>query len=367
MDSLKSQQLSLELVDIYLSIEEEILKNIAKKIGSNKILLEKDINSWQFSKLNELGMLQQEQIRMIAQYAGRAQEEIANLLTNAGYAAVEEIESDMKEALKNGAALKNPAAMKDSTQLFAVLNAYELQAKQSFNLVNTTILNQSQQVYLDIINQTTAKVLTGVYTGKDALREVSSQWAERGVPALIDKKGRRWSTEAYVNMITRSVSNNVANDMQEARMDEYDIDLIEVSSHSGARPLCAPYQGRIFSRSGKSKKYPALSSTSYGKPAGLKGVNCGHKFYPYIPGFSKKTYKPYDQGENAKTYRESQIQRAMERDIRKSKRKLMMMEQMKDNKGIEAAKQEIRDKQSAMREFINDTGRTRRYNREKPY
>ncbi|MCP1285387.1 phage minor capsid protein [Bacillus sp. S0635] len=367
MDPLKSQQLSLELMEIYLSIEEEILTNVAKRVGSNKKLLESDIQSWQFKKLTELGALNDEHMRIIANHTGRTSKEIRKLLMTAGYTAVEEFEPMYKDAIKDGAPLRLPSAVQDSTQLFSILTAFEQQAKVTFNLVNTTLLDQSQQIYLDIINKTTAKVLTNIYTPKDALRATAAEWAEKGIPALIDKKGRSWSTEAYVNMVTRTMSNNVANEMQLTRMDDYKVDLIEVSSHIGARPLCAPYQGRIFSRSGKSKKYPALSSTSYGKAAGLCGINCHHIFYPYIPGYSKQTYQPYDSGENAKAYRESQIQRSLERDIRKAKRKLKMMEEMKDKKGIAMAKQDIRDGQEAMREFIKFTGRTRRYNREKPY
>jgi len=67
------------------------------------------------------------------------------------------------------------------------------------------------------------------------LRRVSSEWAQKGVPALIDKAGRQWSTEAYVGMVTRTMSNNIANEMQDERMNEYGVDLVEVSSHDGAR------------------------------------------------------------------------------------------------------------------------------------
>lgn len=366
MDPLKAQQLTLGTVDVFLSIEEQILINIAKRLKSGKQLLIDDINSWQLEKLQQLESLTQANVITIAKHSGMAIDEVTAMLEQAGYLAVDENEADLIEAVQKGKLIETvPVAQ--SVSLQNVIAAYTTQAKDTFNLVNSTMLSQARQVYLDIINQTVGKVLSGVSTPQEALREIASKWAEKGVPALIDKAGRQWSTEAYINAVTRSMSNNIANEMQEARMDEYGADLIEVSSHSGARPGCAPYQGRIFSRSGNHPKYKPLSSTSYGEASGLKGVNCGHLFYPYIEGITDRTYRPVKKAENDKAYAESQAQRKLERDIRKAKRELAMMEAMGDSEGVELAKKKIRDKQANMREFINETGRTRRRNREAVY
>ena len=60
---------------------------------------------------------------------------------------------------------------------------------------------------------------------------------------------------------------------------------MEVSAHAGARPEHAAWQGKVYSRSGTSEKYPDFrSSTGYGTGAGLCGWNCRHTFGPYIEG-----------------------------------------------------------------------------------
>jgi len=367
MDPLKQQQLATPVVEVYLSIEEQILINIARRLSKHRSLLtEDDILAWQMEQLKMLGDLSKENIKTIAKYSGLAVLEIEKMLKEVGYSGANLFEGEMKEAAQMGL-LTNPAPVEASVALETVLLTYQAQALDTFNLVNTTLLHQSQQAHLDIVNQTVGKVLVGVLTPSQALRETASKWANEGIPALIDKAGRRWSTEAYLNMVTRSTSNNIANDMQFARMDEYGADLIEISSHLGARPRCAPYQGRIYSRSGKHKKYPPLSSTSYGEIAGIKGINCHHVFFPFIEGISKQRFHPYDAKQNKKAYEQSQKQRYLERDIRKSKRELSMMEAMKDEPGIQMAKQKVRHKQANMREFINETGLTRQYSREKPY
>jgi len=226
------------------------------------------------------------------------------------------------------------------------------------------MLKQAQQVYLDILNTTVGKVLGGVITPQQALRQTVSKWAQKGIPAFIDKAGRKWSTEAYINNVTRSTSNNVANEMQMKRGDEYGVDLIEVSSHLGARPLCRKWQGAIYSKSGKHKKYRPLSDTSYGEAAGLGGCNCRHQFYPFIEGVSTQRYEPYDDTENDRVYKESQQQRHLERQIRKAKKEVKVMEALGDPEGVKEAKNKVSQRQAAMREFINQTKRKRQYNRE---
>lgn len=363
MDPQKSQQLTLSVVNIFLGLEESILSNITDFLSKNDKLLEEDIQSWQIQSLSMLDELTQENLTTIAEEAGISIDAVIEMLEMAGFNAVDEVEGDLKEAAEKGRLLV-PPNKEDSAVLKNVILTYASQAKDSFNLVNSTMLQQSKQIYLDIINQTTAKVLSGISTPREALIETASKWAEKGVPALIDKSGRQWSTEGYVNAVLRSMVNNVANDMQEARMDEYDCDLVEISSHMGARPKCAKYQGKIFSRSGKSKKFPSLNSTSIGEPDGLFGINCGHKKYPYIDGITRKTYSPYDEKANKKAYEESQKQRYLEREIRKAKRQLMVVEKLGDEHQIIKAKARVRDKQKKMRTFINNTNRKRDYDRE---
>jgi len=373
MDKEKLEKLSRPLRKLHLSVEEEILINIARKIArDNDLLVDIEengdiqrIESWQMQRLNDLESLTLDNIRTIAKYADKTVEVISDTLSKAGYQAVGDIEGVLKEGAKKGVLIApNEQNFRKSESLLNILRTMVNRAENDFNLINTTLLDQSRMVYLDIINRTTANVLTGNMTPQQALRRVSSEWAQKGVPALIDRAGRQWSTEAYVGMVTRTMSNNIANEMQDERMAEYGVDLVEVSGHDGARPLCAPYQGRIFSLSGNHPDYPPLSSTSIGEPAGLFGVNCGHVKYPYIPGLTKRSFKPVSQRRNEKIYEESQKQRYLERRIREAKREKEVMEVLGDEEGIREAKQRIRDRQANMREFINTTDRTRRRYRE---
>ncbi len=68
-------------------------------------------------------------------------------------------------------------------------------------------------------------------------------------------------------------------------------DLVEVTAHAGARPEHAEWQGKVYSRSGTSKKYPSLVKvTGYGTGAGLGGWNCRHNMLPFFEDISTRAY-----------------------------------------------------------------------------
>ncbi|MGE8057369.1 phage minor capsid protein [Bacillus mycoides] len=367
----KSQQLSLFVVDIYNAIEEELLLNMAKLLKRDMDLLLTAENGdqyqhWRMVQLNKLGILDKQQLETIARHSGMTAKEVRTMLQNAGSAAVGSHEEFYSHAVKLGL-LEVAPPITTNAALIGILNAYVNQALSTLNLVNTTMLKHSQQMYLDVLNTTVGKMLAGTITQQQAVRQTIAEWSNKGIPGFVDKSGRKWSAEAYVNTVCRSTSNNVANEMQDERMKDYGVDLVETSSHMGARPKCAPYQGRIFSMSGKSKKYPAWSTTSYGDPAGILGVNCRHIKYPYIEGMSTQRNKPQDYAENDRVYKESQKQRSLERDIKKAKREVRLLEEIGDKEGVKLAKQKVAQRQANMREFITATGRTRRPEREKIY
>lgn len=63
----------------------------------------------------------------------------------------------------------------------------------------------------------------------------------------------------------------------------FDTDLVIMSAHGAACPECSKYQGRVFSLTGRDKRFPAMPSG-----LSLQGVHpgCGHTFSPYIHGIN---------------------------------------------------------------------------------
>ena len=180
----------------------------------------------------------------------------------------------------------------------------------------------------------------------------------------MDKRGREWTPEAYVNMALRNTVKNVADEVQTARCIDYDIRLIEIDSHSGARPKCAKDQGKIYSldnksgyttdASGKKVRYYPWNSTSYGEPDGILGINCTHHKWPFVPGVSMRTYFPVDdQAASDRLYKETQVQRALERDVRKQKRECMLHDQIGDKEAFENAAVTLKQKETKLKQYVD--------------
>lgn len=66
-------------------------------------------------------------------------------------------------------------------------------------------------------------------------------------------------------------------------------DLIEMSEHYPTCAECAKYQGRVYSISGASRKYPPLPDCI--AKNGQVHKNCKHDFYPFIDGYSGTYHK----------------------------------------------------------------------------
>lgn len=382
-------KLSEPIEQVYSNIVDALLVNMAKHFNSGNSL---STEQWEIRKLAELGQLNRESIRIIAELTGQNPTLVQAALEGAVYAATKDVEPELKKAVKKGnieaPAAENVIASKSIAQ---ALSAYEEQAQEKLNLVNTTMLESTLAQYRKIISNTvnierqmqaaqnilntqTGRVVTGTASRTEALRQALSQIHKEGITGFVDKAGRKWSPEAYVNMDIRTTVHNTAIESVKLRQEDYGVEIFQVSRHSGARPLCYPYQGRYFSWNnssgtftdgmGKRHRYYPISSTSYGKPAGLFGINCGHEPITVIPGVTVPVERTeQNKEENDRVYAESQEQRRLEREIRYAKQKAAMMDAAGDTEGFEKEALKIKDKQAKYNAFCKGTGRTKRLDR----
>lgn len=382
-------QLSEPIEKVYSDTVDALLVNMARHFNSGHSL---STQEWEIRKLAELGQLNRESLEIIARLTGQSPELVRVALENAVYAATRDTEPELKRAVKDGhidpPSADNVIASKSISQ---ALQAYDAQAVEKLNLVNTTMLESTLEQYRkvivntaaierqmqaaqDILNAQTSRVVTGTASRTEALRQALSQIHNEGITGFIDKSGRKWSPEAYVNMDIRTTVHNTAIETVKLRQEDYGVEIFRVSRHSGARPLCYPYQGRYFSWNntsgtftdgeGKRHRYSPLSSTSYGKPAGLFGINCGHEPITVIPGVSiPRDRAEQDKEVNDKAYAESQEQRRLEREIRNAKQKAAMLNAAGDKDGFAKEVVKIKQKQANYNAFCKKTGRTKRLDR----
>lgn len=108
--------------------------------------------------------------------------------------------------------------------------------------------------------------------------------AKQNIFTFEDKLGRVYSLESYAEMAIKTIQSAAINKSVFNASLQLKNDLVKMSSHSTSCPLCAMYQGRIYSISGKDKKYPALSIIN-GRNVinyGTIHPHCRHRFTVYI-------------------------------------------------------------------------------------
>ncbi|MCM3223341.1 phage minor capsid protein [Bacillus cereus] len=377
--TLNPKQLDLfaqPIIDIYAALEAELFELIVKRLITKRNIDKDNVLKWQMEKMQELHVLDEAMIKRISLASGVSIKKLHQVLTDAGISNIQEISTWIEELEKSGAIF---TAASDSNNLIdRVISTYFNQAESAYNLINQTMLLSSKQIYTDILNETVASVLSGFKTHKQALAEVARKYAAHGVPALIDKAGKKWSTEAYVSVVTKSTVNNVYNHIEDERMQEYGIDLVRVSQHLGARHTCSLIQGRVISmlsvEETKAKygtKYLSIyhSALKYGEGSGVFGCNCRHRRFPFIEGLNTPLEREemVNQVENKRVYELTQEQRRLERRVRAAKRRLISSENLGNEEMIQKDKQLVRDCQKAIREFVREHNLTRQYNREKIY
>ena len=367
MTKTEIQQLSQGLTDLYTGLETDLIANISNYLASGNINI--PTAEWKIKMLAQLGELNQDNIKKIVEYADMTPSLLQEILEIASLQAIQDLEPGFQQLVADG--IINGISVPVEQTMENAIKTYNKQAKNSLNMVNTVMLYKSKNIagklvndiaelsnkqsFLNLLNKAAGKAVTGAESRQAATRQCIKEMIDKGIPCFVDKAGREWSPEAYVNMDIRTTISNVSHQSQFDRMDDYDVNLIEVSSKSGSRPKCAKDQGEIFDRSNnKSKKYPHWKDSSYGEPDGLLGINCGHQIYPYVEGVSIQRYFPYDKQENDKAYELSQKQRELERRVRKSKRECMVLENLGDNEGFQKASATLKQRRQALKQFSSE-------------
>lgn len=377
--------------EVYAAVTDRIIINLAKHFPfiaeGAPVTYTWD---YQVRKLAEMGQVTRETEAIILESMKGADQALADLLEETIRESLKPIEKPLRQAAEKGLLLgKGFLPPETAPALTQAFSAYYRQSADKLNLVNTVMLESTQEAYRQTIadianrfemiqgtlNTATGEVVAGVSTLNEAVRDAVRKMADNEITGFIDHADRHWTPEAYVTMDIRTTLANTGRAAIFEQMDNYGDDLYMVSYHDGARPLCYPWQGKVISRSGRSGETTdidgnpiriyAQSETSYGEAAGLFGINCGHFPMPFIPGFSKTVEVQQTEAQAEKEYQESQQQRALERNYRYAKRDLMIAKARGDQEEITKQKIRVKNARTELNDFCEETGRERRSNRER--
>ena len=380
-----------------LEISEKIEKKYEDMTSELMIMLAEYLkpegNNYLFEKMSQYGDVNDKARKIILRYAKGNSKAVKDTLNEVSAIALNDVEEALKQASERGE-LKEAPPIEESDALNALLLGELSFIMNKLNEVNLTTYASTMETFQKTVNKISTELsrakletewkvieqgINEVVVDREitlkAVEKAVNNLSEEGITGFVTKSGREWYPDTYSGLVIRTEAHNYAIDCIKERQQDYGTDLFQVSSHSGARPLCYPYQNMILSwnspsgafvdGSGSKIEYTNINETSYGEPAGLFGINCGHYPLPIIPYVSIVHDQPVqDESLNNKEYQESQEQRRLEREIRQAKREYEM-QKASGNEDLEKYRERVSDKQKDMRVFIDETGRTRRYDREK--
>ena len=318
-------------VQLAQQVEDEILQDVARRIGKMGTLTE--TADWQLWRYQQTEAVRENVVKLLAKYSGKSEATIRRLLKEAATEAMER-----EDAIYYHYNLE-PTPFEESAALNNLLNAGARQTCGTWRNLTATTANTVSGAFERTLDVAWGKVATGAFDYKTAVKQAVDSLADE-MPEITYPSGHTDSLEVAARRAVLTGVNQTAGKLQEARMDEMNVEFVETSAHGGARPNHAEWQGRRFHRGGAvdylGKHYPDFEqATGYGTGAGLCGWNCRHTFFAVFPELgdpptwteeSLQELNARNIEYNGKLYTQyevNQMQRARERNVRKWKKRYL--------------------------------------------
>ena len=363
----------------------QLVNDISRRIVQAGVMTETARH--QIKSLQENGYLYNDIIAEIADITKQSKTVVKQIFEDA---AIKTVSYDDK--IYELAGLK-PTAFRESPAMMQILKTSLEKANNDISNLIMTTAGTAESKFKEITNMAYRQFTSGAFDYNTAIFNAVEQLAKDGINVMYPS-GKLDKIDVAVRRAVLTGVSQTANKLQDKRADEMNCDLVEVTAHIGARVTKnldwtnhAWWQGKVYSRSGTSKKYPSLDVTGYGKIDGLGGINCRHNKFPFIEGISKRAYTDKElkeinnktvvyNGEKMGEYEALKIQRAKEREIREIKRTIsgyqgIMLGSNDENLISEARNKfdytsyKLKNKEKELDNFIKQTGLKRDNARER--
>lgn len=213
-------------------------------------------------------------------------------------------------------------------------------------------------IYQQVVTQTAAQTALGVVTRREASRMILSKLGAAGITGFRDTAGRNWSLPSYAEMAARTSVSNAMLQGHTDRIQELGVDTVIVSNAPENCDICAPFEGKVLSLSGRTTGRlkdgkTVVASLAQAKGKGLYHPNCRHSHSIYLPGITKG---PATDAADPEGDAMRQKQRAYERRVRELKRADIVAQEF-GGPGATQARAKLRAKQAEMKAWIEENDR----------
>lgn len=350
--------------ELWQQVEDDILRDIARRIGAlDELEPLTPTAQWQAWRYEQVQACHQDVLSLLAKYSGKSREVIRQTLLDA---ALTTLASD--DAVYRAAGLE-PPPVERSEALNNLLNAGYRQTLGTWRNLTATTAHTVTGEFERALDRAWLQVASGAFDYKTAVKRAVNGLADH-MAGVTYPSGHKDTLEVAARRAVLTGVNQTCAKLQLARAEEMGCEFVEVTAHAGARPEHAVWQGKIYHRGGaivyEGVRYEDFeTATGYGTGPGLCGWNCRHNFYPFFPGMSVPNYTAdrlaelnardieYN-GQKYTRYEITQMQRALERRVRKYKRRYLA----EDAAGVDTAATAVRLKQARqeLNAFTRATG-----------
>lgn len=312
-------------------INDFLLEDIARRISEAGQLT--STASYQVWRAQQLGMSQRETKKRLRKLLKVSHRELRKLLTQSaevGY------DFDIKHLPQVQAV---PFHRNESLQQI-VAAAVELAEEDFTNLTQTMGMVDPygnalplQDAYRSCTDYAFKQVITGATDYNTAIRRATKNLAEKGVRIIDYESGVHTSLEAAVRRNIMGGLGLLQEQISQKNHDDLGADGWEISAHANSAPDHEPIQGKQYTDA----EYAALNDALQRR---IGTLNCGHVAFPIVLGVNEPQYTKEQlekfradneagvtvDGKHYTGYEATQMQRRIERAIRKQKRRVLTAE-----------------------------------------
>lgn len=196
------------------------------------------------------------------------------------------------------------------------------------------------KAYQWALDSAALQVQSGAINYNQAIKTAVKELADSGLKVVDYESGHRDHVDVAVRRAVMTGVSQICAKYTEQSSEYLDTPYFEVSAHVGARDKPGPspwsshkdWQGKVYSIH-IGDIYPSIYDVcGLGAVDGLEGANCRHRRFPWVEGVSERTYTDEQlahiddglgctfEGKTYTAYEATQMQRRIERTIRKQNR-----------------------------------------------
>ena len=327
-----------ELAELFRSLEDTLLDEICSRLNLADQLNEVTVQD--IRALRSHGIDLKDIEKAIRKTTGISESNLNKLLDD-----VVERNQKYYTELIGLAHITQPETLVDAAEVAAIrtqtLDTFRnLTASMGFLVDAGRTMLSPAKAYQWALDNATMQIQSGAINYNQAIKSAVKQLADSGLKVVDYESGHRDQIDGAVRRAVMTGVNQICAKYTEQSAEYLETPYFEVSAHSGARDKPGPspwsshkdWQGKVYSiRAGDI--YPNIYEVcGLGAVDGLEGANCRHRRFPWVEGVSERTYTDeklehiddglgctFD-GKSYTAYEATQMQRRVERTIRKLKR-----------------------------------------------